>query len=141
MPGPGRVAFCAGLSSHHIDNLGIHRTIIFDEIIANVGNAYSSSTGMFTVPLSGHYVMSLVYNAGLQTPSNQRYLEVVSNGVALGDVLLDSSSSAFASATKVWVFFLERGSEVWVITTAYDVSTDVHGHLHSMLTGWLLYDV
>ncbi|KAH3697640.1 hypothetical protein DPMN_085145 [Dreissena polymorpha] len=127
--------------SNHTDNLGIHRTIIFDEIIANVGNAYNGKTGLFSVPVSGHYVMSLVFNAGLQTPSFQRYLEVVSNGVALGDVLLDSSSSRYASATKVWVFFLERGSEVFVRTTSYGDGNDIHGHLHSMLTGWLLYAV
>ncbi|KAH3697649.1 hypothetical protein DPMN_085154 [Dreissena polymorpha] len=137
---PGRVAFCVGLSNYMV-NSGIHRTIIFDEIIANVGNAYSSKSGIFSVPVSGHYVMSLVFNAGVQTPSYQRYLEVVSNGVALADVLLDSSSSIHASSTKVWVFFLERGSEVWVRTPSYSVGNDILGHLHSMLTGWLLYAV
>ena len=123
-----------------MDNLDVHQTILFDEVFSNVGNAYNPNSGVFRVPVSGYYVMSLVYNAGVKTSVFERYLEVVSNGVKLGDVLVDSSSSEYASATKVWVFHLQKGTDVWVRTTTYKTSTDVHGHSHTMLTGWLLYD-
>ncbi|KAH3697644.1 hypothetical protein DPMN_085149 [Dreissena polymorpha] len=139
---PERIAFCAGQSAHHVDNLDVHQTILFDEVFSNVGNAYNPNSGVFRVSVSGYYVMSLVYNAGVKTGGiTDRYLEVVSNGVKLGDVIVDSSSSPLASATKVWVFHLQRGTDVWVRTTTFGISpNDVHGHSHTMLTGWLLYD-
>ncbi|KAH3697653.1 hypothetical protein DPMN_085158 [Dreissena polymorpha] len=75
-----RVAFCAGVAVLHRDHVGPHQPIVFDEIITNVGNVYSGKTGIFRVPVSGQYVLNLVYSAGVSTASPDSYLEIVSDG-------------------------------------------------------------
>lgn len=50
-----QVSFSARLSKS-VEDLAPWTTLIFQDIIINKGNAYSSQTGIFTAPLSGVYV-------------------------------------------------------------------------------------
>ncbi|XP_052814272.1 EMILIN-1-like [Mya arenaria] len=84
-----QIAFTVSVSTKQIENLGKHQTIVFDHVITNVGSMYNPLTGIFHVPYSGTYVLSLTFNPGKLTESDT-YLEIVQNGAQLADVLVET---------------------------------------------------
>ncbi|XP_052771228.1 complement C1q tumor necrosis factor-related protein 3-like [Mya arenaria] len=134
--GAGLAAFSAGVSAFDLDNLGEHQTILFDNVITNVGNAYDPNSGMFTAPVDGVYVFTAV----LMVNSNHaEYLELISGGVKITDVYADAHNiNAHVSTSKTWVLELTAGTRVWLRTTAYENESQIHGNSHSMFSGFLL---
>ena len=47
-----------GHSYHH--NVSRTEPLAFDHVVNNVGNAYSTTTGKFTVPYTGYYLFHLL---------------------------------------------------------------------------------
>ncbi|CAG2227876.1 unnamed protein product [Mytilus edulis] len=54
-PRASRPAFYAYMSSSE-NNPGPHHTLIFNQVISNIGNGYNQFTGIFTAPSTGIYV-------------------------------------------------------------------------------------
>jgi hypothetical protein len=134
----GQVAFTVGISTPDLTHLGEHHTIVFDKPITNIGNAYSHTTGIFHAPLKGIYVFTLTL---MVVARHKEYLEIVVDGNVLNDILADASSvDDVVSTTKQWVLDLNSGSEVWIRTTSYDNMGEIHGYMHTVFSGYLLFE-
>jgi len=144
-----QVGFSAALFQPvHQSHLGNLQTIVFDHVFTNTDNVYSTHTGVFRVPVSGTYVVSVYIIMGAVLDGDV-YFEVVEDGNKLGDILINNIVSNSPdgrptvtwenSAFKLWLFHLNKGSEVWVRVASYSVSPEIHGNGHSMFNAWLLF--
>jgi hypothetical protein len=139
MVAAGQVAFTAGVSTADLTHLGDHHTIVFDKPITNFGNAYSISTGIFQAPLKGIYVFTLTF---MVVPRHSEYLEIVVDGNALNDIFADASSGGdFMSTTKQWILNLNSGSDVWIRTSSFENMGQIHGKMHTVFSGFLLFEI
>lgn len=69
---PLQPKFFATLTS---GNTGTTGTIVFNNVVLNVGNGYSGSTGVFTAPVAGYYQFSVtgISANGTYTETEVRY--------------------------------------------------------------------
>ncbi|XP_045194692.2 complement C1q tumor necrosis factor-related protein 3-like [Mercenaria mercenaria] len=133
-----QIAFTVGVSVVDLTNLGDHHTVIFDRAISNIGNAYSTTSGIFQVPLKGAYVFTLTM---MVLSRHSEYLEIVVDGNRINDILADASSvDDFMSTTKQWILDLNSGSEVWIRTSSYQNHGEIHGTMHTLFSGFLLFE-
>jgi hypothetical protein len=131
---PVNIAFSAALSQSEVD-LRQGDTIIFDKVFANIGSAYNSNTGVITAPTKGAYLVSLAMSV---ENGQQFYLVLTKEGAHLFDIYADSTTNnEFTSTTKEWIIDLNQGDRVWVRS---GTNGQLHGNLHSMITGFLLFE-
>ncbi|KAL4225595.1 hypothetical protein ACF0H5_016283 [Mactra antiquata] len=129
------VAFTAGVIDFDLKNLGAHQTIIFDHAITNIGNAYHTNTGIFTAPVHGVYSFILTF---MVVPGKSAYLEIIAGTRNVNDIYATSpTGGGHASTTKQWVLELNKGDEVWIRNK--DQGADIHGYMHTLLSGFLLF--
>ena len=102
------VAFTAILSKSI--SLGGNQVIRYDNVITNVGKAYTSSTGIFLVPLSGIYALSV---SMMGHPDNGIHLQLVRNGTELVR-LWTGGAKRYELASHTINVDLTRGDSVWV---------------------------
>ncbi|XP_061193476.1 uncharacterized protein LOC133201702 [Saccostrea echinata] len=102
-----RVAFTAGVSSASSSwNSG---TLVFDRVVYSVGGGYDSRTGVFTAPVSGHYVFFHIVQA-----YNSQYImtEIVLNSKP--KVLAMLYGETYDAGSNLAVMHLSIGDKVWV---------------------------
>lgn len=85
-------------------------TLIFDEIITNVGNGYNPSTGVFTSPISGTYVF---YVTAVDYGAKFLAIDIVLNSVSKARAYC-SHSTTYQTGTNMVVLELQKGDSVWV---------------------------
>jgi hypothetical protein len=102
------VAFTALLSKSI--SLGSKQVIRYDKTITNVGKAYTPSTGIFLVPLSGIYTLSV---SMMGHPHNGIHLQLVRNGSELVR-LWTGGANRYELASHTINVELTRGDRVWV---------------------------
>ncbi|XP_053400797.1 uncharacterized protein LOC128557447 [Mercenaria mercenaria] len=128
------VAFTVGLSQSEV-TLGDHSIVIFDNVFTNIGSAYQKNTGILIAPIKGAYVFSLTMAV---SPGQHLYLEIVKDGRFVNSIYADSRSmNNYSSTTKEWILEVNKGSEVWI---RCGTRGELHGNLHSMLSGYLLFE-
>lgn len=91
-----------------------NRSIIkFDDVITNIGNAYSQTTGIFHCPISGLYLFSL--NILTDTAGNLS-VDIVQNGkrIARPYTISAASTGEHASASDTVVVHAKIGDEIYV---------------------------
>uniref|UniRef100_A0A8C7CQI4 C1q domain-containing protein n=1 Tax=Oncorhynchus kisutch TaxID=8019 RepID=A0A8C7CQI4_ONCKI len=73
-----KVIFSAALGGNgHIGPIDHDTTLIFKNVITNIGSAYNPSTGVFAAPIAGVYYFSFFYHAG---GSQTKYISLFKNG-------------------------------------------------------------
>lgn len=102
------VAFTAILSKGI--SLGSKQVIRYDKTITNFGKAYTPSTGIFLVPLSGIYTLSVSMMGHHQ---NAIHLQLVRNGNELVR-LWTRGANRHELASQTINVELTRGDRVWV---------------------------
>lgn len=102
------VAFTAILSKGI--SIGSKQVIRYDKIITNVGKAYTPLTGIFLVPLSGIYTLSVSMMGHHQ---NGIHLQLVRNGNELVRLWTGGVNSHELASQTINVK-LTRGDRVWV---------------------------
>jgi hypothetical protein len=102
------VAFTAILSKSI--SLGSNEIIKYDKVITNVGKAYTPSTGIFLVPLSGIYTVSV---SMMGDPTNKIHLQLERNGSELLR-LYTGGTGSYELASQTINVELTRGDRVWV---------------------------
>ena len=133
-----QVAFTAGISSTDLHNLGEHQTIIFDKVLTNFGNAYHPHTGIFFVPFSGGYVITVTVTV---KPGLAQWLELVVDGRVINSISAGpAASNDYASTTKQWILQLNSGSEV-LLRTEFRTRPDLHGNMNTMFSAFLLFEI
>ncbi|VDI13782.1 Hypothetical predicted protein [Mytilus galloprovincialis] len=90
-----RVAFHTRLTQHV--TLGSSQTVIFDDVITNIGNAYDHLTGLFTAPYDGVYFFASSFLKPGDGPS--LHLEMMKNGASIskGHAAAGNNASAIVS--------------------------------------------
>ncbi|XP_017327555.1 adiponectin isoform X1 [Ictalurus punctatus] len=112
-----KVAFSATLStltsgSRNIGPYSERRTLVYENALTNVGNAYNPKTGIFTAPVKGVYYFSIVlFNAF----DNSTGLSLMKNGEAIVSVSdnpprADTEDTAGNSVSLL----LEKGDRVYL---------------------------
>ncbi|XP_078320098.1 uncharacterized protein LOC111100109 [Crassostrea virginica] len=102
------VGFTAGMKVYSDSWQG--DILVFNNVITNKGQGYSSQTGKFTAPREGTYVFTVT---GVSWLRDWFSLDIVQDGVRKVRTWSDSSSSG-QSGTNLVVLELDRGDAVWV---------------------------
>ncbi|XP_053373708.1 complement C1q and tumor necrosis factor-related protein 9A-like [Mercenaria mercenaria] len=124
-----RPAFTARLSAH-LTKLGHNQPIIFDNIVTNIGQAYSGTTGVFTAPKDGvyYFVATILSFSGQHVET-----EIVKNGDSM--VRLYSYGKFYDQGTSGVVLQLNASDEVWVRNMGTN-GENVHGSNWSTFSGF-----
>lgn len=135
----GGVAFHAYLS-HHEENVGQHLTIIFDQVVTDVGGNYNHHTGVFTSPNQGVYAFSwTLFCVGEGFFDSQ----LVANSNVVGALFCSGEGAiGIRHTTGVVVININHGDVVFVKThptggnkgKVYSTITS-----RSSFTGWKLF--
>ena len=101
---PSQPSFFAVLSS----SITANQTVVFDNVVQNVGSCYSGSTGRFTAPIAGRYLFSycLLTNA---TSTYHEALFYVNGAVKARTQMYAGASSNSVSSTGTIVYNLAAG--------------------------------
>ena len=113
--------------------LSSHQTVVFDEVFTNIGNAYSSLSGMFTAPLAGSYAFFLSQMA--PNSHDALWLAIVKNGVVLDEVYAQGSGDSFDQGSSLVSTDLAAGDKVWV---RQHVGDAIRTGPWTVFTGYLL---
>jgi len=113
---------------------------VFDRVETNLGNAYSGTTGVFTVPVSGAYVFSLtVMLYGTSSRTSQGEFYITQNGgvkvMVVADTYDTSGKYDMASGTAVLVLHKGDDVQVKVLSSNYNI----YGSNYSYFSGFLLH--
>ena len=106
----GGIAFSAYLS-HDILHLALGHTIKCDQIIINDGNAYSQYTGVFTVPVTGVYL--LTFNFDVWDVHRYEWIRLVVNNRNIVDATADGFNGSNMSGNTA-ILKLTQGENVWL---------------------------
>ena len=128
------VAFSAYLS-HRLKNLSIGHVLKLDQISLNEGNGYNKYTGVFTVPVSGVYL--LTYSIEAHTTDHALEIELVVNNRNMGTL----KTVTYTATSKTIITRLSTGQSVW-LETAYTANVSIDSNSNNKFTafsGVLLY--
>lgn len=133
-----RVAFMAALSNN-LGGLPDLATLVFDSEITNVGHAYQPATGIFTAPVKGVYTFTLTF---MVEPNHHEYVELTVDGrVISGNVLATAvNTNDYESTTREWVLEINKGAQVLIRTSNFGNEGFIHGNLHTVWSGFLLFE-
>ena len=85
--------------------------LVYDKIITNTGDAYSTRSGKFIAPVSGNYIFSVT---SCSESKHWDWLIIVHEGVEIGRVLSGQYSSYNSCNSAMATAYLQSGSAVWV---------------------------
>ncbi|XP_070690860.1 complement C1q tumor necrosis factor-related protein 4-like [Pempheris klunzingeri] len=132
-----KVAFSASLGGNGLQKtiLG-SKTLIYKDVLTNIGQAYNSETGVFTAPIRGVYYIRFTANA----PTDFDMSAVLyKNGAHIQLIAHEQQSgSGSDTASNGAALLLERGDtlsmQLWHNTQIWDNSNH-----HSTFSGFLLF--
>ncbi|XP_052252671.1 uncharacterized protein LOC127859356 isoform X2 [Dreissena polymorpha] len=106
-----KIAFSAYLDKY-VQNLGPGHTIQFGQVVLNEGDAYNPYTGIFTVPVSGVYMIT----AALESLYNHiQWFNILIDGDITSSIAFDPwTYGANSMGTNIVLVRLEKGQSVWV---------------------------
>ncbi|XP_029513232.1 complement C1q-like protein 2 [Oncorhynchus nerka] len=133
-----KVIFSAALGGNgHTGPIDHDTTLIFKNVITNIGSAYNPSTGVFAAPIAGVYYFSFFYHAG---GSQTKYISLFKNGqrmVTSSDH--QSSGDGADNGANAVTLQLEVGDQVFIRLMA---NTHVWDSVnHTTFNGFLLKQV
>ena len=132
------VAFTAVVSPPQLSNLGAGQTVVYDQIVTDVGNDYHNRSGVFTAPVSGVYVFNY---AVMMDPGLSEYIELVKNGNhVIWNYGHAPGATHLISASRTAVVELMVGDQVWIRTQKSSTHGNgiIHGNGFTTFSGWLI---
>lgn len=105
------VGFSAQLSSK-VNSGSQPKTVVFDYVITNIGNAYDEKTGIFTAPVAGLYSIS----AALASPSSGRFF-IILNEKSVGYLFTTGTGSKWEANSETVTLSLNPNDKVYVAGT------------------------
>ena len=128
------IAFTVAVSAHRND--WSNKTVVYNKVLTNVGNAYSPNSGVFTCPKSGVYMFTWNTLTGFTTDTHcEAY--IYRNGIrSLLAHAYDGGGSSYEAASNSAVFSLTTGDTVWIETGRCQ---RMYGYPHNAFSGWKLW--
>nr|XP_046244865.1 complement C1q-like protein 4 [Scatophagus argus] len=115
------------------------KLITYKHVFINLGNGYSVQTGIFTVPRSGVYSLSVtIYADGSSSGTMAACATLQVNGKLVSELLEQNGQDLEDSATLVVAMKLKAGDQVAVNLPQGCVICDQNRH-YNTFTGFLLY--
>ncbi|XP_062579781.1 EMILIN-2-like [Saccostrea cucullata] len=108
------VAFTAGVGPGDNKVFSPGQTVIFRQIIYQVGGGYNPSSGIFTAPKTGLYV---IFCTNVAEYHETFWTKIMINGSAKAGVmalLRSSNVYIYQSASNLVVHLLQMGDRVWI---------------------------
>ncbi|XP_034722203.1 complement C1q-like protein 4 isoform X1 [Etheostoma cragini] len=135
-----QVAFSASLLAESrgstLGPLPMPMTLIFKNVQTNIGNAYSSTTGVFTAPVKGAYHFDWTTGAyGDGRHGSGAWLLKNSQKVFMA---FEDQKDGFMTTSKGVTLLLEAGDVVSVLLLASGLAFDDYNH-HTTFSGHLLF--
>lgn len=116
-------------------NLGGRDTVIYDDIMTNIGDAYDPSNGHFQAPVSGTYAFLVNCMAG---SCLYEELEVVLDNDRVGACLSHRANRRVEDLGSTQLMMhLDKGQQVWT-RNAQRNSIEMRGGAWSSLTAFLV---
>ncbi|XP_030637310.1 complement C1q-like protein 2 [Chanos chanos] len=130
-----RVAFAASLGTNGLMNTKAFKTLIYKDVLTNVGNAYNPKTGIFKAPVKGVYYIRFTANS----PTTDTMSAVLYKGETVMLIVHEQPSGEGSdTASNGAPLLLEEGDELhmelWPNTQIWDNSNH-----HSTFSGFLLF--
>ncbi|XP_045197712.2 cerebellin-2-like [Mercenaria mercenaria] len=114
------VAFHATLTGGRaIQHLHINQTIIFNNVMLNIGGAYHSQHGLFVANVKGIYIFS-VSIMGLYGGTDSTMVFIMKNGKEVAAAIADGRGGTHDQGSTTVVLQLVPGDEVWVSVQRHD---------------------
>ncbi|XP_032364811.1 complement C1q-like protein 4 isoform X2 [Etheostoma spectabile] len=135
-----QVAFSASLLAESrgstLGPLPTAMTLIFKNVQTNIGNAYSSTTGLFTAPVKGAYHFDWTTGAyGDHSHGSGAWLLKNSQKVFMA---FEDQKDGFMTTSKGVTLLLEAGDVVSVLLLASGLAFDDYNH-HTTFSGHLVF--
>jgi hypothetical protein len=106
------VGFTAGLTSR--DDSFSGSTIRFPKVLYNEGSGYDSSTGIFTSPVSGHFVFFTTSHSD----QNSLQTDIVLDGTSkVRTEAFNVGGAQYQTGTNMVLMKLIKGDRVWIKRT------------------------
>ncbi|KAK3105806.1 hypothetical protein FSP39_006119 [Pinctada imbricata] len=118
-------------------NVGEKHSLAFDVVMANEGNAFHSSTGVFMVPESGLYVFTWSFRL---TSGSYHSVELAVNGQSAGVIFSAPTGGAQSGTSATIVIHATKGDDIYLRTKENNVG-DIfsNGYGHTSFAGWKLF--
>ncbi|XP_030286071.1 complement C1q tumor necrosis factor-related protein 3-like [Sparus aurata] len=132
--GKTKVAFSALLEKggeHGPFNTDV--TLAYNKVLTNIGDAYNSSTGVFTAPVAGVYYFTFFYHAGLEHASKLMLFKNSEMIVMTSDQ--KSRSDPVDTGGNAVVLQLQQADKVYV---RMPINNHVWAADHTTFSGFLL---
>ncbi|XP_022614657.1 complement C1q tumor necrosis factor-related protein 3-like [Seriola dumerili] len=84
-------------------------TLVFRNVMTNIGNAYNSITGIFTAPLKGLYYIRMTGSVG---NSGSVDISLRKNGQSMFGIY--NTNEKYSSSSNGMTMVLEAGDQLWV---------------------------
>ncbi|CAD5119514.1 DgyrCDS8117 [Dimorphilus gyrociliatus] len=135
IPAPERraVAFYAGLRMNAGKEDG-GKTVKFDKVISNIGDAYEPNTGRFTALDGGVYKFDVVISA---QGRHKAAVDLLKNGKNIVSIWAESIPY-WSTASNNAILYLKRGDYVEV--RLREKAPYLHGYMYSTFSGHMLYE-
>ncbi|XP_076142426.1 cerebellin-3-like isoform X2 [Alosa pseudoharengus] len=134
-----RVAFSASLiTSGHVSvgPANTNLTLIYRNVITNIGDAYNNKTGIFTAPVRGVYYFTMfIYGSGHNWVSVGASLSKNKEHVVIAYCHLPHGKTSASNGASL---LLEVGDQVFVILYTDSWVRDSYNH-HTSFSGHLLF--
>uniref|UniRef100_M4AXC8 C1q domain-containing protein n=1 Tax=Xiphophorus maculatus TaxID=8083 RepID=M4AXC8_XIPMA len=134
-----QVAFSASLMASGGGDIGpfnAYTSLIFRNVVSNVGNAYNPNTGFFTAPVRGVYHFNYhIYGHG--HPSHGSGAVLVKNGEYIF-MAYEHQTTLGANSANTVTFLLEGGDVVYLLQRAHTRIFDDQLH-YTTFSGLLLF--
>ncbi|XP_067435930.1 complement C1q-like protein 4 [Thunnus thynnus] len=127
------VAFTAVADGGAHGPFNMDTTLVYNEVITNIGDAYNSCSGIFSAPVAGLYYFTFFYHAGGEHPSklflmkNCKTIVMTHDHKSSYDTADNGGNAAFLQ--------LKEGDQVFVRLVA---NTHVWGSCHTNFSGFLV---
>lgn len=139
-----------GMKDHHLDtfpdtvvaflavldasiSIGSNQIIVFERVITNIGQAYSSQTGVFTAPVDGIFL----FTTTLLTENNKEiWCYVMLNGKDVARINERGTDGRHGSGSQTVILQLNEGDEVDVRNSKYLFA--LQGGAYGSFAGFLI---